>query len=78
MKKDSPIVLYSTEEGNVVVPVRFEDEDFWLAQKAIAELFETERSVIAKHLINIYSEGELDKDATCANMHKFKLKAAAK
>lgn len=64
--KESPIVLYSTKEGNVVVPVRFEDEDFWLAQKAIAELFETERSVIAKHLINIYSEGELDKDATCA------------
>jgi hypothetical protein len=43
------------------------NETFWMTQKAIAELFETERSVITKHLKNIYEEEELDKDSTCAN-----------
>ena len=49
------------------VNIRFESETFWLAQKAIAELFDTEGNVITKHLLNIYEEGELDKISTCAN-----------
>jgi hypothetical protein len=44
------------------------DETFWLTQKQMAELFETERSVITKHLLNIYSEEELDKESTCAKI----------
>ena len=43
------------------------DENIWLTQAKIAELFDTERSVVTKHLQNIFSEGELDKNSTCAN-----------
>ena len=60
------IILYQTLDGKVSVNVRFEDETFWLTQKVIAELFSTERSVITKHLSNIFEEEELDKESTCA------------
>lgn len=66
MKKEDRIILYTTDSGNVIVSVRFEDENFWMTQKAIAELFETDRSAITKHLSNIYAEEELDKESTCA------------
>ena len=65
---EGTIVLYQTDDGKVAVNVRFENETFWLTQKTIAELFDTERSVIAKHLINIYEEEELNKSSTCAKI----------
>jgi hypothetical protein len=48
------------------VQVLFAKDNFWLTQQCISELFEVERSVITKHLRNIFKEGELDKDAVCA------------
>jgi hypothetical protein len=66
MSDKNKIILYTAQDGNVSVSVRFENETFWLAQKAMAELFGAERSVITKHLSNIFEEGELDKTATCA------------
>ncbi|MCL2312202.1 MAG: virulence RhuM family protein [Firmicutes bacterium] len=65
-KSEENIIIYETEGGKISVHVRFEDEMFWLTQKAITELFETERSVITKHLSNIYREEELEKKSTCA------------
>ena len=47
--------------------VRVQDQDVWLTQKAIAQLFEVDRSVVTKHLKNIYESGELSEAATCAN-----------
>ena len=62
------VVLYTTEDAKITVSVRFENETFWMTQKAIAELFDAERSVITKHLNNIYDEGELLREATCAKI----------
>ena len=59
--------MYQTEDGKVSVDVRFEEETFWMTQKTIAELFDSDRSVITKHIINIFTEEELDKNTTCAN-----------
>lgn len=66
MSDKNKIILYTAADGNVSVFVRFENETFWLTQKTIAELFNVERSVITKHLANIFADGELEKDATCA------------
>jgi hypothetical protein len=63
---ENGIILYQADEASVVVNVRFENETFWLTQRAIAELFDTERSVITKHLANIYHEEEVDKGLTNA------------
>jgi len=64
----SNIILYETPQGKVSVSVRFEDETFWLTQKAMAELFGVEVPAISKHLKNIYSEGELSEVATISKM----------
>ena len=54
----------SHEDG---IEVRVQDHDVWLTQKAIGQLFDVDRSVVTKHLKNIYKSGELSEDATCAN-----------
>ena len=52
------------EEG---IEVRVQDHDIWLTQKAIGQLFDVDRSVVTKHLKNIYESGELSEESTCAN-----------
>jgi hypothetical protein len=64
--RPSEVVLYQVPGGQVTVQVLFAKDNFWLTQQCISELFEVERSVITKHLRNIFKEGELDKDAVCA------------
>ncbi len=64
----SKILLYQTAEGKVHVAVRFENETFWLTQKAMSELFGVEVPAISKHLKNIYKEGELLKATTISKM----------
>lgn len=60
------IVLYQPE-GEVRLEVRVEKETVWLTQAQMAALFERERSVIAKHIKNVFKEGELDSKVVCAN-----------
>lgn len=60
------IVLYQPE-GEVRLEVRVENETVWLTQAQMAMLFERERSVIAKHIKNVFKEGELDSKVVCAN-----------
>lgn len=54
----------ASEEG---IEVRVQNNDVWLTQKAISQLFDVDRSVISKHLNNIYKNGELSENSTCAN-----------
>lgn len=58
------IILYSTPQGNVKIEVVFNNETFWLTQKAMAHLFAVEVPAISKHLTNIYDTNELQKEAT--------------
>jgi hypothetical protein len=60
------IVIYQTPDSQTQVEVRFEGETFWLTQEQISQLFERERTVITKHLRNIFKEGELDEQVVCA------------
>jgi len=60
------IVLYQPE-GEVRLEVRMERESVWLSQIQMADLFQKDRTVIGRHIKNIYQEGELTKDITCAN-----------
>jgi len=61
-------ILYSTPNGGVKVDVFLEGETVWLTQEKIALLFGVDRSVVTKHLQNIYSDSELVKEATCAKI----------
>lgn len=61
-------LLYKTANGKVKVEVFLRDETIWLTQIRMGELFGIDRTVITKHLNNIYSEGELDKSRTSAKI----------
>ncbi len=60
------IVIYKTPGGEVSLNVKLENETVWLTQASIAELFKIERSVITKHIRNIFKEDELSQDSVCA------------
>ena len=62
------ILLYSDDSGKEFINVVFEDETFWLTQKAMAELFDVNVPAVSKHLQNIYEENELTRDATISTM----------
>jgi len=64
----SDIILYSDETGAVKVEVLFRDETFWLNQKKIADLFQVDRTVITRHLKNIFSDKELDENSVSAKI----------
>lgn len=65
----SEFLLYKSSEGNIKVDVFLQDETVWLTQKAMGELFGVDRSVITKHIGNIFSEGELDEKSNVQKMH---------
>lgn len=67
MKKipDNQIVFYQSPDGSVNIEVFYTEENIWLTQKKIAELFDTTPQNITQHLKNIYVEGEADQKSTC-------------
>lgn len=70
MKFDSSeIIIYQTQDGLTKIDVRLEGETLWLTQAQIAELFGRERSVITKHIRNIFTENELDEKSNVQNLH---------
>ena len=68
MDNRSEIIIYNTEDGKCKIDVRLEDDNVWLTQEQMAELFQKAKSTINEHVNNIYSEGELSIDTT---MRKF-------
>ncbi len=59
-------LIFTRDKNAEGVEVRVQDNMVWVTQKALGQLFEVDRSVVAKHLRNIYAEGEVDETATCA------------
>lgn len=68
----SDIILYNNEENQIQLQVKFDNETVWLNQYQLADLFDTDRTSILKHIKNIYTTGELDEDATCAKFAQVK------
>lgn len=66
MTTQSNILIYQTEDGQTKIQTRLEDETVWLTQEQMAELFQRDRTVISKHIKNIFQEGELDESMVCA------------
>lgn len=65
---NSQLVIYQTPQGDTRIDVTVKGDTIWLTQRQIADLFGTQRQAITKHLKNIYSTGELDKEATSSKM----------
>lgn len=60
------VVIYEAPDGSTALDVRLTGETLWLTQAQMSELFQKERSVITKHLRNVFKEGELDRGSVCA------------
>lgn len=67
---ESNIILYTNDNGDVSIQVRYEDGTFWLTQKRMAELFNVNISTINEHLKNIFSTGEIPEEGT---IRKFRI-----
>ena len=62
------IVIYQTKDGKTSIDVKLENETVWLTQAQMAELFQKDRTVIGRYINNVYREGELERDITCAKI----------
>lgn len=60
------MIVYQSADGQTHIDVRFENETVWLSLDQMAELFERDRSVIGKHIRNLFKEGELVKEEVWA------------
>ncbi len=67
-------MLYQAPSGAVKVEIFLKNDNIWLTQEKIAMLFRVDRSVISKHLKNIFESKELDKEATCAKFAQVRKK----
>lgn len=60
-------LTFTRQAGEDGVEVRVQDNDVWLTQASIAKLFGVERSVVTKHLKNVFADKEIDENSVCAN-----------
>ena len=66
MNQESNIIIYTTEDGLAKIETTFDGDTVWLSIDQMAELFQRDRSVIGKHIRNIFKEGELQKESVWA------------
>ena len=69
MPNNSEIIIYQSSDGLTKIDVQMSGETLWLTQAQMAKLFGRERSVITKHIRNIFTEGELEQKSNVQNMH---------
>jgi len=69
MENQSEILFYKTEDGKTNIQVRLNEDTVWLTQEQMAELFQRERTVITKHIANVFTEGELAEESNVQKMH---------
>lgn len=65
MDNKNEILIYADKDGITRVNVTFTDEDIWLTQSQLADIYKTSRENITMHILNIYKDNELPKDSTC-------------
>ncbi len=74
--KNSEILIYQHQDGNIKIDVRLEEETVWLTQEQMATLFGKGRSTITEHIGNVFKEGELDERSTCRKFRQVRQEGA--
>jgi death-on-curing family protein len=67
MNKNSEIEIYQSSDGHTEVQVTFDNDTVWLNQEQLGKLFDRDRTVVGRHIKNIFKEGELDENMVCAD-----------
>ena len=76
LNEQNQIVIYQTEDGQTQIDVRLEKETVWLTQGQMAELFQTDRTSIVRHINNIYKQEELERESTCAKIAQVQIEGS--
>lgn len=63
MSANDQIIIYQTADGQTQIDVRMENDTVWLTQSQMADLFQTDRTSIVRHINNIYKSEELEREA---------------
>jgi hypothetical protein len=66
-KPDSEILIYQADDGTTKVSVRFENENVWLTQAQLVELYQSSKSNVSEHIKHIFEEGELESISVVRN-----------
>ena len=66
----SPIAIYTSEDNTVSLDVKLENETVWLSQAQMSILFDKDQSVVARHISNVFKEGELEENSNMQILHK--------
>ena len=66
---ENKIIIYQSEDGETRIDVRLENDIVWLTQAQMADLFQKDQSVIARHIANVFREGELEKVSNMQILH---------
>lgn len=69
MNKKKELVIFETEDNTIKLEVPVEKETVWLSQSQMTELFGVDRTVITRHVNNVFKEGELIKESNVQKMH---------
>ena len=69
MEQTSNIIIYTTEDGLAKIETTFDGDTVWLSKAQMAELFQRDRSVISKHIKNVFEEGELSRESNVQILH---------
>lgn len=69
MNLNDKIVIYRTADGQTSIDVKLEHDTVWLSQAQMAELFQKDQSVIARHISNVFKEGELEQKSNMQILH---------
>ena len=67
------VILYQAEDGTTKIEVRLENENVWLSQFQMSELYQTSRTNVVEHIKHIFEEGELDENSTCRNFRQVQI-----
>ena len=67
--EENKIIIYQSEDGETRIDVRLENDTVWLTQAQMADLFQKDQSVIARHIANVFREGELEKVSNMQILH---------
>ncbi|WP_300504531.1 virulence protein RhuM/Fic/DOC family protein [uncultured Duncaniella sp.] len=66
---NSQLVIYQSQDGNLNIDVTLQNDTVWLSQNQMSELFDKDQSVIARHISNVFKEGELEKESNMQILH---------
>lgn len=68
LSPNDEMLIYQSQDGTIKVDVLFQDEMVWLSQEQMAMLFGKDRTVIGRHIRNVFDEGELQEELVCAKI----------